>query len=225
MSQTIHGDLSARIAVGTREMPWAASPSPTVWRKRLHLVGPAEAGQVTSIVRFDAGAQFPWHDHPEGEEILVLEGVFSDEQGDWPAGSYLLNPEGFRHAPYSRGGCVLFVKLRQYPGTSRRHVALSTGALAWQPVDGRATKPLYAQAGFTDSTRFERWEPTAAAARLRYPQGAELFVLHGSFSDEHGTYRQRTWLRLPPDSAHSLATAEGCELYVKEGGFAYLRSG
>jgi len=225
MAQTLHGDLSARIAVDTRELLWAASPSTTVWRKRLHLAGPPEAGQVTSVVRFEAGAEFPRHDHPEGEEILVLEGVFSDEQGDWPAGSYLLNPEGFRHAPYSRGGCLLFVKLRQYPGTTRRHVALSTGTLAWQPLDGRATQLLYAQAGFTDSTRLERWEPGARAPRLSYPQGAELFVLRGSFSDEHGTYGPHTWLRLPAHSTQSLATAEGCDLYVKEGGFAYLRAG
>lgn len=224
MAQTIHGDLSARIAVDTRQLSWTASPSPTVWRKRLHLVGPLEAGQVTSVVRFDAGAQFPRHDHPEGEEILVLEGVFSDEQGDWPAGSYLLNPEGFRHAPYSCGGCLLFVKLRQYPGTTRRHLAVATDTLAWQPLDGRTMKPLYAQPGFTDSTRLEHWEP-GSAARLSYPQGAELLVLRGSFTDEHGSYGPHTWLRLPAHSAHSLATAHGCDLYVKEGGFGYLRAG
>lgn len=225
MSQTIHGDFSARIAVDTRELPWTASPSATVWRKRLHLVGPAESGQVTSVVRFEAGAQFPRHDHPEGEEILVLEGVFSDEQGDWPAGSYLLNPEGFRHAPYSRDGCLLFVKLRQYPGSTRRHVALATDALAWQPLAGRAIRLLYAQAGFTDSMRLEHWEPGATVVRLSYPQGAELFVLRGSFGDEYGTYGPHTWLRLPAHSGHSFATADGCELYVKEGGFSYLRAG
>jgi len=224
MSQTIHGDLSARIVVDTRELPWTASPSATVWRKRLHLVGPAESGQVTSVVRFDAGATFHHHDHPEGEEILVLEGVFSDEQGDWPAGSYLLNPEGFCHTPYSRDGCLLFVKLRQYPGTTRSHVALGSDALPWQPAGGHVVKPLYTQAGFTDSMRLERWEPGAAVERLSYPRGAELFVLRGSFSDEHGTYGQHTWLRLPAHSAHCVTTADGCELYVKEGGFGYLRA-
>jgi ChrR Cupin-like domain len=224
MSQAIHGDLSARIAIDTRQLPWTASPSMTVWRKRLHLVGPAESGQVTSVVRYDAGARFPGHDHPEGEEILVLEGVFSDEQGDWPAGSYLLNPEGFRHAPYSSGGCLLFVKLRQYPGTHRRHVALATEALPWLPGHGCALKVLYSQTGFADSTRLERWGPGTAQARLSYPQGAEVFVLRGSFTDEHGAYGPHTWLRLPAHSQHTLGTAGGCDLYVKEGGFGYLRA-
>src|SRR5690348_18389476 len=102
MAQPIHGDLSVRVVVHTSSMAWNASPSSTVWRKRLHLVGPAESGQVTSVVRYQERSQFPPHPHPDGEEILVLAGVFSDEHGDWPAGSYLLNPEGFRHRSEER---------------------------------------------------------------------------------------------------------------------------
>ena len=64
------------------------------------------------MVRFDPGARFPRHAHPDGEEILVLDGVFSDETGDYPAGSHLLNPDGTSHAPWSGLGCTLFVKLR-----------------------------------------------------------------------------------------------------------------
>ena len=114
--------MRQRVGVDSAARAWQPSPSGTVWRKRLHRVGPAESAQVTSIVRYDRGATFPVHDHPEGEEILVLQGIFSDEHGDWPAGTYLLNPDGFRHAPFSRQGCVLYVKrgalasLRSQPG-------------------------------------------------------------------------------------------------------------
>lgn len=118
-AESINGDLSRRVSVDTERLPWTPSPSGSVWRKRVHRVGPAESGQVTSIVRYEAGSRFPAHDHPEGEEILVLDGVFSDDHGDWPAGTYLLNPEGFRHAPFSREGCVLFVKLRQLHAAHR----------------------------------------------------------------------------------------------------------
>ena len=128
----LHGDLSRPVVVRTADQSWQPSPSGTVLRKRLHRVGPAESGQVTSIVRYQPDSSFPAHDHPEGEEILVLEGVFSDEHGDWPAGTYLLNPEGFRHAPFSKPGCLLFVKLRQYAGAGRQHVALQTGDVPWQ---------------------------------------------------------------------------------------------
>jgi anti-sigma factor ChrR (cupin superfamily) len=223
---TINGDLAVRVAVDTAAMPWTASPSGTVWRKRVHLVGPVEAGQVTSVVRYEPGSTFHAHAHPDGEEILVLEGVFSDEHGDWPAGTYLLNPEGFRHAPFSREGCVLLVKLRQFPGRARAHVALRTDELSWQPTEraGVAVRPLYAQSGFSDTMRLERWDRDARLGRVEYPGGAELFVVTGAFADESGRFGRGTWLRLPPGAAHSPVAKEVCVLYIKEGGFAYLVS-
>lgn len=224
-AQAINGDLSVRVAVDTAAMEWTASPSRTVWRKRVHLVGPAEAGQVTSVVRYAPSASFHAHAHPDGEEILVLEGVFSDEHGDWPAGTYLLNPEGFRHAPFSREGCTLLVKLRQYPGRARLHVALRTDTVPWQPtpVGGVAVRPLYAQEGFADTMRLERWERGAALGRFEYGAGAELFVLAGAFEDEAGRYGAGAWLRLPPGSGLEPTAVEDCVLYIKEGGFAYLK--
>jgi len=225
MTQTIHGDFAVRVAIDTKTQPWTASPSGTVWRKRLHLVGPTESGQVTSIVRYQEKSHFPSHDHPEGEEILVLDGVFSDEHGDWPAGSYLLNPEGFRHAPYSRGGCLLFVKLRQFPGKDRRHVATNTDLLSWHAGQGRMTKHLYEQMGYADSTRLERWLPGSSFGELSYQRGAELLVLGGSFEDEFGDYDAYTWLRLPAQYKHRPRSVTGCDLYIKEGGLTYLRGG
>jgi len=68
-------------------------------------------GVATSIVRYSPGASYPAHSHPGGEEILVLEGTFADEHGRYPAGTYLRNPPGSTHHPYSPDGRVLFVKL------------------------------------------------------------------------------------------------------------------
>jgi anti-sigma factor ChrR (cupin superfamily) len=226
-TSTINGDLSVRVAVDTAAMQWTPSPSRTVWRKRVHLVGPVESGQVTSVVRYEPNSIFHAHEHPDGEEILVLDGVFSDEHGDWGAGTYLLNPEGFRHAPFSREGCVLFVKLRQYPGRAREHVVAVTQTMPWQTGDrdGVGVRPLYSQPGFADTVRLERWAPGASAGRRTYVHGAELFVLRGAFEDEQGRFGERAWLRLPPGGSHTPLTAGGCELYIKEGGFAYLAAG
>lgn len=224
-THTINGDLSTRVSVDTAAMDWTASPSRTVSRKRVHLVGPVEAGQVTSVVRYAPNSTFHTHEHPDGEEILVLDGVFSDEHGDWPAGTYLLNPEGFRHAPFSREGCTLFVKLRQYPGRTRAHVALRTDLSPWEPSAraGVDVRPLYTQSGFTDTMRLERWPSGAALGRVDYAAGAELFVLEGAFEDELGRFGAGSWLRLPPGSGHSPRVAEDCVLYIKEGGFPYLK--
>lgn len=215
-----------RALADTARMEWTPSPSGSVWRKRVHLVGPPESGQVTSVVRYEPRSKFPAHDHPEGEEILVLQGVFSDEHGDWPAGTFLLNPEGFRHAPFSEPGCVLFVKLRQFPGRERRHIVVDTRKLAWEPtpISAVACKSLYQQAGFSDLIRLERWAPQANLGTVFYEQGAELFVLEGGFVDEAGAYSAGCWLRLPAGSGHHPRSANGCTLYLKRSGLPYLRS-
>jgi len=226
VNDSINGDLQVRAAVDTTTLDWTASPSGTVWRKRVHLVGAAESGQVTSLVKYEPGARFPEHDHPEGEEILVLDGVFSDEHGDWPAGSYLLNPEGFRHAPFSSPGCLIFVKLRQFPGRERQHLAIPTLQQPWSNTDqaGVEAKALYQQAGFTDTMRLERWAPGTAVPSITFTDGAEILVIEGSFHDEHARYNTHSWLRLPPGAAISAQSDTGCTLYIKEGGATYLRT-
>jgi len=223
-SIALNADLSRRVSVDTHVMDWTESPGGHVLRKRVHLAGPAEAGQVTSVVRYLPGARFPTHAHPDGEEILVLDGIFSDEHGDWPAGTYLLNPEGFRHSPFSRAGCTLFVKLRQFPGTNRRHVVIQTEDMPWTRTPGAEvdSKQLYSQTSYSDRMRLERWPAAAAVRPIDFPLGAELFVLRGGFSDQYGSYGAHSWLRLPTGSRLSPTGTPGCELYIKEGGFKYL---
>lgn len=228
---SLNGDMDLRARMDTASMKWQSSPGGSVWRRRVHLVGEPESGQVTSVVRYEPGSTFPAHDHPEGEEILVLEGTFSDEHGDWTAGTYLLNPEGFRHAPFSKEGCTVFVKLRQYGSERREHVCLQTRDLAWEAGNRRgiSVKLLYAGrasngASTRESVRLEHWEAGAASEAVTYPEGVEIFVIRGSLSDEVGRYDQGTWLRLPPGASHSPFSDAGCELYVKAGAVSSLRS-
>ncbi|NMU53125.1 cupin domain-containing protein, partial [Vibrio parahaemolyticus] len=98
-------DFSKRIVIDTAQQEWIASPSKGVWRKPLEREA-KESGHTTSVVKYEPNSHFSTHPHPHGEEILVLEGVFSDEHGDYPAGTYLRNPPGSQHAPYSKEGCV-----------------------------------------------------------------------------------------------------------------------
>ena len=226
MSEAINGDMSVRAMADTARMQWTPSPSGSIWRKRVHLVGPPESGQVTSVVRYEPHSRFPTHDHPDGEEIFVLDGVFSDEHGNWPAGTFLLNPEGFRHTPFSELGCLLFVKLRQFPGRERRHIVIDTDRLTWEPssIPAVACKSLYQQSGFSDLMRLERWAPQSDLGVISYEQGGELFVLEGEFADEAGAYSTGCWLRLPAGSMHHPRSAGGCTLYIKRSGLPYLRS-
>ena len=223
-AEGLNTDFSQRVELHTAEMDWQASPSPTVWRKRLDLAGDAEASRVTSVVRYDPDSAFPGHPHPDGEEILVLEGVFSDQHGHYPAGSFLLNPEGFSHAPFSHDGCVLFVKLRQYPGLDRRQIIVDTEQAPWTPgpAAGVEVMTLYREAGHPETIELVKLAPGARLEGLEHPGGAEVFVLDGEVEDAEGRYGPGTWLRLPPGSRQDLVSEPGGRIYLKRGHLAVL---
>ena len=215
----INADFGRFAVVHTAQMEWQPSPSTTVRRKRLDLAGPSESSRVTSVVRYDPDSAFHEHPHPDGEEIFVLEGVFSDEHGDYPAGSFLLHPEGFSHAPFSREGCVLFVKLRQYPGNQRQKLAVDTRRSIWQSCDdeGVSMIPLYREEGYPEEIQLVRLEPETVVSSHVHDGGAEIFVLEGSFTDEHGSYEEGSWVRYPDGSVHRISTRSGCTYYLKTG--------
>lgn len=200
----INADRGLSVFVDPAEMTWQESPSRQVLRKRYYLDGPLEAGRVTSLVRYQPGAAFARHDHPEGEEILVLDGVFSDDSGDWPAGTWLLNPEGYAHAPWSTPGCLLFVKLRQYTGTGRK--AICVDALHWQNGPNGQYREL-------DKAR--RLVRVPAGSPLRLAGGCEAFVLEGRLSVMDRPLGQYCWFRAAPGQPIQAISA-GCVVYLHE---------
>ncbi len=214
----INADYSKSVVMRTTAMDWQQSPSPNVWRKRLDLTGPLEQGRVTSVVRYDPDSKFPPHPHPDGEEILVLDGVFSDQSGDYPAGSFLLNPEGFEHAPFSDGGCILFVKLRQYPGKNRKHITINMLEADWQTSsNGHSVLELYDDPNHPERILMMRLEPNAKLAIPGGSGGAELFLLSGALEDEAGRYSTGDWLRWPTHQDRDLTANETVTVYVKTG--------
>ena len=214
----LNADFTQSVVVHTTALEWQPSPSPRVWRKRLYLSGPAERGRVTSIVRYDANSKFHPHLHPDGEEILVLDGIFSDGQGDFPAGSYLLNPEGFEHAPFSKEGCVLFVKLKQYSGAARTQVSLNMLQNPWDDLGGGVSAlTLYDEEEFRERMVMMRLEE---GATLTIPQGvggAEMFLLCGAVTDQAGSYATGYWLRWPTGEARVFTTVDAVTVYLKTG--------
>lgn len=102
----INEDLTKPVIVHSAKLDWVPSPAAGVDRRMLYRVG-GEVARATSIVRYAPGSAFPRHVHSGGEEILVLEGTFEDEHGDYPAGSYFRNPPGTSHVPASKNGCTI----------------------------------------------------------------------------------------------------------------------
>jgi anti-sigma factor ChrR (cupin superfamily) len=216
----IHSDLSERIVLHTDRLAWHASPIQGVERQMLDREG-GEVARATSVVRYAPNTEFTPHTHDGGEEILVLDGCFSDEKGVYPAGTYLRNPPGSQHAPFSTEGCTLFVKLRQFAQTDSQELRLNTKASDWYPglVPGLSVMPLHEHDGV--STALVRWAPNTVFNSHVHPGGEEIYVLDGVFHDEFGVYPKGSWIRSPRYSKHAPFTKEeGALIYVKVGHLA-----
>lgn len=211
----INMDFTKQVVIDTNKETWVESPLAGVWRKPLAREE-AERGHATSIVKYEPGAAFRAHDHPLGEEILVLEGVFSDETGDYPAGTYFRNPEGFRHAPFSKEGCVLLVKLHQFQQNDDEHVVIDTRAAGFvQGIGGLKVLPLH-QFG-AEGTALVHWPAGERFQRHAHFGGEEIYVLSGEFIDEQGRYPTGTWIRSPHLSEHFPYVEEDTLIWVKTG--------
>jgi len=212
----LNADFSARVVLRPGDVDWTASPMAGVERKMLDRVG-GEVARATSIVRYAPGSRFSAHAHGGGEEILVLDGVFSDEHGDYPAGTYFRNPIGTSHMPHSDPGCVLFVKLHQFHPGDLSQFSIATRETPFLPglVPGLSVLPLH-EFG-TEHVALVRWAPGTRFSRHRHWGGEEILVLEGVFEDEHGSYPAGTWLRGPHGSEHQPFSDPGCLIYVKTG--------
>jgi anti-sigma factor ChrR (cupin superfamily) len=215
-TMNLNTDISRRVVLHADALPWIPRPSPQVHRRLLARSGDEDA-VATTVVRYEPQAVFPKHAHPQGEEILVLEGEFADEHGVYPAGTYIKNPHGSSHAPHSAKGCTLFVKLRQLDEQDQRRVVIRPTDRRWQPglVQGLEVLALDEFAG--THTALVRWAPGTRFSRHRHHGGEEIFVLQGMFQDEHGDYPERSWLRSPHLSEHSPFSEQGCLIWVKVG--------
>ena len=211
----LNADMRQAALVHAAQQPWVASPMVGVERRMLHRWGD-EVAQATTIVRYAPGSHFSAHTHTGGEEFLVLEGVFQDEHGDYPAGTYIRNPPESRHTPGAALGCTIFVKLWQFDPQDRTHVIVHSDNIA--RIDdalrpGVKASPLYKDA--REDVRIEEWAPHTPV-NLHLPEGGEFLVLSGSFVHQGQTLAEHAWLRLPSGSQLSARTAEnGAKVWAK----------
>jgi len=187
-----------------------------VSRRKLDRIGD-EVARATSLVRYDSKSYFRSHTHGGGEEFFVLEGTFSDQHGDYPAGTYVRNPIGTSHKPHSEDGCIIFVKLHQFDKHDTEQFSINTSQAQFLPgaVPGLTVLPLHSFEG--ESCALVRWSPGTKFNLHRHWGGEEILVLEGVFSDEKEDYPKGTWMRSPHLSSHHPFSKEGCLIYVKTG--------
>jgi len=220
----INSDFARRAVVHAAALPWVASPIAGVERRMLDRVGD-EVARATTIVRYAPESLFSPHVHSGGEEFLVLEGVFQDEHGDFPAGSYIRNPPQSRHTPGSKPGCTIFVKLWQFDLADRTHVRIDTGKMPYVRTVQRPDvdiMPLFRDA--REEVWLERWPPGCLVS-LPLPGGGEFLVLDGAFREGDEAFEGQSWLRLPAGARlEALAGSQGCLVWVKAGHLAHTQA-
>ena len=212
----INDDFSERVVIATGEMPWIASPQAGVERRMLDRIG-GEVARATSLVRYAAASSFPAHEHALGEEFLVLDGIFSDEHGDYPAGTYVRNPPRSHHMPRTAPGCTIFVKLRQMSPAENDRIVIDTSKTGWEPTARPGFRRLlHADPGGED-VALERLEPGTVLAETDCPAGEEILVLTGDLRDGDGSYGPGTWIRNPAGYRRALGSNGGATYWVKRG--------
>lgn len=176
-----------------------------------------EVARVTSLVRYAPGSSFSEHTHHGGEEFLVLHGVFSDEHGDFPTGTYVRNPVGSKHTPLTEEGCLIFVKLWWMHPADQTHVRTHTDPSAFQQTAKRGVEVIDLHCYQDETNALFRLAPGASIPARELPGGEEVFVVEGNCSSGGRLWPKHTWARNPIGHAQTITTGEGCRLYVKRG--------
>lgn len=186
-------DFTQSVTIDTHQQPWVASPKAGVWRKPLAREE-AEQGHATSMVRYDPGASFSSHGHPKGEEILVLQGVFSDQTGDYPAGTYFRNPKGFSHAPFSQEGCIILVKLYQFQADDTEHQVIQTEGAQWLPQNTSLEQLMLHQHREEQVFMYRSQAPVRVDLSAAQ-QGLEIYIIRGELTENGQHFAAGYWLR------------------------------
>jgi len=212
----INADFSVPVSVESEALPWIASPQPGVERRLLDRIG-GEVARATSLVRYAPDSLFPPHVHALGEEFLVLDGVFSDEHGDYPAGTYVRNPPASRHRPHTGPGCTILVKLRQMSEAEKKRVVVDTVRTPWQEVASGLERLSLFEDASGERVALERLAPGTVFSIDPSDSGTEIFVLSGKLACGREEFGRRAWLRFPPGSAANISAQGVTTCWVKRG--------
>lgn len=205
IAERLNDDLSLRAIMHGADLPWIASPLPGVERRPLYRLG-GEQARATSLVRYAPGSRFSEHLHSGGEEFLVVDGVFEDEHGRYPAGSYVRNPPGSRHTPGASGGCMIFVRLRQFHPQDGEHCVTNIGLQGDRPLFENPHERVWVQA-----------VPPSSRISLVNPRGLELLVLDGTLAGADFHLQPLSWMRLPAGMPlDAQAGIAGARLWLKD---------
>ena len=103
---------TTQIVIDTHDAEWSPQYEPGLDVMPLHQF----QDERVALIRWAPNTPFKEHTHQGGEEVFVIEGCFSDEHGDYPAGTWLRNPDQSSHNAFTRDeGALLYLKSGHLP--------------------------------------------------------------------------------------------------------------
>jgi len=212
-------NFSEAVSVSDQEHKWVPSPLPGVSRVMLERDGEEKTLRATSIVEYAKDSKFDAHVHPNGEEFIVLSGTFSDDAGNYPAGTYARNPPKSRHSPYSKEGCKIFVKLEQLSPQDDVLLRVNTHTMPWLETEnpGIMEKPLFESEH--ETVKLLNIQKGHTLNSKAFSGGCEILVLEGHLSEQDRQFAQHSWIRCPANQAVSFQALSATQIYIKYGHF------
>lgn len=102
----------AQFALDTTSLEFQPGAADGIEVLKLHEFGT----ERVMLLRWAPNTAFERHAHGRGEEVFVLAGAFCDDDGEYPAGTWIRSPHGSEHAPFTRDeGALLYVKIGHLP--------------------------------------------------------------------------------------------------------------
>jgi anti-sigma factor ChrR (cupin superfamily) len=211
----INDDLTQPVIVHAAKLDWIPSPAAGVDRRMLFRIGD-EVARATSIVRYAPGSAFPRHTHSGGEEIVVLEGTFQDEHGDYPAGSYFRNPPGTSHVPASEDGCIIFVRLWQFHSGDQAQIVRQPGEGDRAELREGATSATVLFDDGNEKVYLENWA-AGETVTVENVRGLEFLVLSGELNVRGERLEAQGWGRLPEgEELTATSGLQGARVWIKD---------
>ena len=213
---SINADVLKKVVMHSRTGSWVKDKSKkfdVMYLDLLDTVKPV----ATMLVRMPPSSMLAPQKLLGGKEVFVLEGTFQDERGSYPVGSYMRFPPGCSQEAYSDGGCLLFVKTWQFDKDDKNYVNIDTSvSKPYRPKGRHGVHMQHVYSDAREDVRIERWDPNH---RLKINQcnGLEVVVLDGEFFEPSTSYRQHSWLRIPPDQPLSVIVGDrAARVLIKE---------
>lgn len=169
-----------------------------------------DSDKETSLIKIDENSTFFNSKRINSVEVFVLEGVYSNEFGDFKRGTYLKLPKEDESRIHSKG-CEIFKKINYQQNIIETSIVDTSDTLWLQGQGNLEVMPL------SNQTALVKWPRNEIFVPHTHWGGEEIFVLKGTFMDEHGQFKIGTWIRNPHLSRHHPYVEEETIIFVKTG--------